>query len=94
MKYPRYLRSVEDLKKAFKKVNLVHSEHGRKMAMKGEVIITSSGMMDGGPVLSYMNKLKNDKNSHQCQYDLLPELHGTPSCCFEHTQPLQGGSFC
>jgi putative mRNA 3-end processing factor len=63
LKYPKYLRSVDDLKKAFKNVNVVHSEHGRKMAMKGPVIITSSGMMDGGPVLSYMNKLKNDRKS-------------------------------
>jgi putative mRNA 3-end processing factor len=63
LKYPKYLRSVDDLKKAFKKVNVVHSEHSRKMAMKGQVIITSSGMMDGGPVLSYMNKLKNDRKS-------------------------------
>jgi len=63
LKYPKYLRSVDDLKKAFKKVNVVHSDHGRKMAMKGPVIITSSGMMDGGPVLSYMNKLKNDRKS-------------------------------
>jgi putative mRNA 3-end processing factor len=63
LKYPKYLRSADDLKKAFKKVNVVHSDHGRKMAMKGPVIITSSGMMDGGPVLSYMNKLKNDRKS-------------------------------
>jgi len=63
LKYPKYLRSVDDLKKAFKKVNVVHSDHGRKMAMKGPVVITSSGMMDGGPVLSYMNKLKNDRKS-------------------------------
>jgi len=63
LKYPKYLRSVDDLKKAFKNVNIVHSDHGRKMAMKGPVIITSSGMMDGGPVLSYMNKLKNDRKS-------------------------------
>jgi putative mRNA 3-end processing factor len=63
MKYPRYLRSVDDLKKVMKKVNVVHSEHGRKMASKGEIIITSSGMMDGGPVLSYMNTLKNDRKS-------------------------------
>jgi putative mRNA 3-end processing factor len=63
LKYPKYLHSVNDLKKALKKVNMVHSEQSRKMAMKGEVIITSSGMMDGGPVLSYMNKLKNDRKS-------------------------------
>jgi putative mRNA 3-end processing factor len=63
LKYPKYLQSVNDLKKALKKVNMVHSEQNRKRAMNGEVIITSSGMMDGGPVLSYMNKLKNDKKS-------------------------------
>jgi putative mRNA 3-end processing factor len=63
LKYPKYLRSVEDLKKTLKKINIVHSDQSRKRALKGEVIITSSGMMDGGPVLSYMNKLKNDKKS-------------------------------
>jgi putative mRNA 3-end processing factor len=63
LKYPKYLQSVNDLKKALKKVNMVHSEQSRKNAMKADVIVTSSGMMDGGPVLSYMNKLKNDKKS-------------------------------
>lgn len=63
LKYPRSIRSVEELRKALKRVNMVTSEKGRSDAMKGEVIVTSSGMMDGGPVLSYMNKLKNDKKS-------------------------------
>jgi putative mRNA 3-end processing factor len=63
LKYPRYLRSVDSLKKALNKVNFVHSDHGRKLAVQSEVILTSSGMMDGGPVLSYMNKLKNDPKS-------------------------------
>lgn len=63
LKYPRHLRSSEELKKAFNKLNLVHSDHGRKLALKSEVIITSSGMMDGGPVLNYLNKLKNDPKS-------------------------------
>jgi putative mRNA 3-end processing factor len=43
---------------------MVHSDHGRKLALKSEVILTSSGMMDGGPVLTYMSKLKdNPKNA-------------------------------
>ena len=63
LKYPRYLRSPERLKKAINKLNLVHSDQGRKMALKSEVIITSSGMMDGGPILNYMNKLKDDSKS-------------------------------
>ena len=63
LKHKNYLRSHEDLKKAFNKMNLVHSDQGRKLALKSEVIITSSGMMDGGPVLNYMNKLKDDPKS-------------------------------
>ncbi|MFW6121329.1 MAG: MBL fold metallo-hydrolase [Petrotogales bacterium] len=63
LKYPQYLASTDNLKKALNKLNFVHSDHGRKLALKSEVIITSSGMMDGGPVLSYMNKLKNDPKS-------------------------------
>jgi len=64
LKYPRYLRDHKELKKAINRINPVHSDHGRKLALnKADVILTSSGMMDGGPVLSYMNKLKNDKKS-------------------------------
>ncbi len=63
LKHPDQLRSVDNLKKALNKINFVHSDHGRKLALKSEVILTSSGMMDGGPVLSYMNKLKKDPKS-------------------------------
>jgi len=63
LKHPKYLRSADELREAFNKINLVHSDHGRKLALKSEVIVTSSGMMDGGPVLKYMNKLKNDRKS-------------------------------
>jgi putative mRNA 3-end processing factor len=63
LKYPKHLRSQEELKKALNKINFVHSDHGRKLALKSDVIITSSGMMDGGPVLNYMNKLKDDTKS-------------------------------
>jgi putative mRNA 3-end processing factor len=60
LKYPEYLRSVKDLKKAINNIHFVHSDHGRKLALNSDVILTSSGMMDGGPVLSYMAKLKDD----------------------------------
>ena len=63
LKYPKHLRSSENLKKALNKINFIHSDQGRKLALKSEVIITSSGMMDGGPVLSYMRHLKNDPKS-------------------------------
>ncbi len=63
LKHPHYLKDVGSLKKVMNNINLVHSDHGRKLALESEVILTSSGMMDGGPVLNYMNKLKNDQKS-------------------------------
>jgi len=64
LKHPKYLRNPGNLKKALNKMNFIHSDHGRKLALnKADVILTSSGMMDGGPVLSYMSKLKNDPKS-------------------------------
>ena len=64
LKYPHYLRSAEKLKRALNNLHLVHSNHGRKLAASNaDVILTSSGMMDGGPVLHYMTKLKNDPKS-------------------------------
>jgi putative mRNA 3-end processing factor len=64
LKHSEFLRDGKELKKAINQLNLVHSDHGRKLALNADVIITSSGMMDGGPVLHYMNKLKdNPKNA-------------------------------
>ena len=63
LKYPNNLRSHDELKKTLNQINYVHSDHGRKLALDSDIILTSSGMMDGGPVLHYMNKLKNDPKS-------------------------------
>ena len=63
LKYPKYVRSIEDLKKALKRTNMIKTDQQRKIAAKSDVIVTSSGMLDGGPVLSYMSKLKNDRKS-------------------------------
>ncbi len=60
---PKSVRSPNELKKAINNLNFVHSDHGRKLALKSEVILTSSGMMEGGPVLWYMKHLKNDPKS-------------------------------
>jgi len=64
LKHAEFLRNPGELKKALNQMNFVRSDHGRKLALNADVIITSSGMMDGGPVLHYMNKLKdNPKNA-------------------------------
>ncbi|HEC81725.1 MAG TPA: MBL fold metallo-hydrolase [Thermoplasmatales archaeon] len=63
LKYPDSVRSVKKLRKALNKIKTVHSSHGRKLALKGEVILTTSGMLDGGPVLAYLEKLRSDPKS-------------------------------
>lgn len=63
LKHSETLRFPQELKKTLNHVNYVHSDHGRKLALNSDIILTSSGMMDGGPVLHYMNKLKNDAKS-------------------------------
>ena len=63
MRYPKYLRSAKKLKRARKKINAVRKKRDRKKALEGDVIITTGGMLEGGPVLHYINHLKNDPKS-------------------------------
>ena len=62
--HPNYIRSVSKLKKAIKGVSMVRGRRDREIASKNaDVIITTSGMMDGGPVLYYVEAIKNDPKS-------------------------------
>lgn len=63
LQHPTYLRSPRELKKALDNVNLVYSRKGKKMAMRGDAIITTSGMLNGGPVLGYADHIRDDPNS-------------------------------
>ncbi len=60
---PDFLKSPKEMRKIKNKVKMVRSFRGRKYAMKGDVIITTSGMLDGGPVLSYIQKFKNSSKN-------------------------------
>ncbi|MCK4443770.1 MAG: MBL fold metallo-hydrolase, partial [Thermoplasmata archaeon] len=61
--FPSFVRNAPKLRKAVKDVRKVRSETGRIKALKGEVIVTTSGMMDGGPVVRYVEALKDDPRS-------------------------------
>lgn len=61
--HPEFLRSAKKLRNARKKGHEVRHQRARATALKGDVIITTSGMLDGGPVLGYLNALKDDPNS-------------------------------
>lgn len=59
LQYPELLKDYKKLRKIFEKVHRVRSQSQRRKAMEGEVIVTTSGMLDGGPVLTYIKELNN-----------------------------------
>ena len=63
-RYPEYIKNLKALKKAKNDVRVVHSPKGREKALRfADVILTTSGMLDGGPVLWYIDKIKDDKKN-------------------------------
>jgi putative mRNA 3-end processing factor len=45
------------------KVNEVRNYHARLRAAQGDIIVTTSGMLDGGPVLTYLDNIRDDPKS-------------------------------
>jgi putative mRNA 3-end processing factor len=63
LKNPAYITSAKELSRAFKQMKLVRSAKNRKRVLRDGVVITTSGMLDGGPVLWYLEEVKNDPRS-------------------------------
>ncbi|MCQ1534947.1 MBL fold metallo-hydrolase [Methanosarcina sp. KYL-1] len=62
-KYPEYLKTPELLDRAFDHATLV-KEHKRDSVLEEpSVIVTTAGMLNGGPILSYLSKLYKDPDS-------------------------------
>jgi putative mRNA 3-end processing factor len=61
---PDYLFSARKLRQAVTRCEAVRNSGARKVAIQGDVIITTSGMLDGGPALGYIDWIKdNPKNA-------------------------------
>ena len=62
-RYPDYIRSVKALRRAMK--NAIPVERGMRERILEEpsVIVTTAGMLNGGPALYYISKLYNDEKS-------------------------------
>ncbi|MBM4249805.1 MAG: MBL fold metallo-hydrolase [Euryarchaeota archaeon] len=60
---PGFLKEPALLRRAEGRARYVRGEYLRNAAMRGEVIVTTGGMLDGGPVLSYLRALKDDRQS-------------------------------
>lgn len=67
MDYPQYLKNPKFLKKALESVHFVKNLKMREKVLKDpSVIVTTAGMLTGGPVHAYLPKLQADKNSLLC----------------------------
>ncbi len=60
LEYPEYIRNAKSLKAAKRTFNEVRNSSMRKKAVQGQIIVTTGGMLDGGPVLTYLRALKDD----------------------------------
>ena len=58
--HPNYLRNLTHLKRAFRNSTFVDSKKRHKVPLENSVIVTTSGMLNGGPVMYYIDKLHKD----------------------------------
>lgn len=63
LRHPDSLRSATKLRNAIRRSQLVRSHIGRERALQGDVIVTTGGMLDGGPVLFYLDRIREDPKS-------------------------------
>lgn len=63
-RHPKYLADFRAYEHAMGGVKFIRNHRGRSVALQeADVIITTGGMMDGGPVLYYLDHLRNDPKS-------------------------------
>ena len=63
MQHPETLRDPSALESAWKWCRRVSSKSDRKKALDADVIVSTSGMMDGGPSIWYLNRLRHDRKN-------------------------------
>lgn len=59
----RYLRSPRELQQALEDVQLVRNPAQREKAKSADVLITTSGMLEGGPAMFYLEHAKGSKHN-------------------------------
>jgi putative mRNA 3-end processing factor len=57
---PQHIRDPNRLQEMWRWVKRVSGKSDRKKALTADVIVTTSGMLDGGPALWYLNRLRHD----------------------------------
>ena len=62
-KYPEYLRNPELLDRAFGRATSVKNKKRDSVLKEPSVVVTTAGMLNGGPILYYLSKLYKDPKS-------------------------------
>ncbi len=63
LKYPELIKQPKKLSKVYKNIEKVYNNRQRNDAVKKPcIIVTTSGMLNGGPIAHYLEKLYNKKN--------------------------------
>ena len=62
-RYPTYVKNLKKLKKALKKAIPVKKGKREEILEEPSVIVTTAGMLNGGPALFYISRLYDDEKS-------------------------------
>ena len=63
MDHPETLRDASALESSWKWCRRVSSKSDRKKALDADVIVSTSGMLDGGPSIWYLNRLRHERKN-------------------------------
>jgi len=62
-RYPKYVKIAKKLRRAVKRARIVERGKREKILEEPAVIVTTAGMLNGGPALFYISRLYNDEKS-------------------------------
>ncbi|UVE50967.1 MBL fold metallo-hydrolase [Haloferax larsenii] len=76
--YPDYVRDAAALKRAKSNARIVSGRDGqrRRIARQNSVIVTTSGMLSGGPAMTYIPEIRQDPTNKICLTGY--QVEGTP----------------
>ncbi|MCD6381776.1 MAG: MBL fold metallo-hydrolase [Candidatus Aenigmarchaeota archaeon] len=64
LRYSKYLRRPGDLAKIFNKIKIIENDRDRRNVLKKpHIILATAGMLSGGPIVFYLKKLKDRRES-------------------------------
>ncbi|MDA0648811.1 MAG: MBL fold metallo-hydrolase [archaeon] len=63
MQHPESLKDAAALESSWRWSRQVSSKSDKKKALDADVIVTTSGMLEGGPALWYLNRLRHDNKN-------------------------------